>query len=70
VALTRRRRCRPAPDVIQQVRRPISDSRELLIESPAVQPAVGPGLHGADDSPELLCERDEALLHRVRGWGG
>lgn len=57
----------PAAETVQQIGRPVPDSCELIREVLTVRPALRSSLHGADDSADLLGERDDVRLQRVRG---
>src|SRR5207237_551889 len=46
----------------------VANARELLLQRRAIDQPVGFGLHGADQSAQLLGQRDDPLLDRV-GFG-
>ena len=65
-----RRRGRPAASrgisqLLQETGCPVTNSADLLLEGRHIHPPVGLRLYGADQSTQLLGERDYALLDRV-----
>jgi hypothetical protein len=70
-----RRRCgfaasRGLSELPQETGRAVPNSRDLLLKRRPIHPPVGLGLYGADQSTQLLGERNETLLYRVGGWSG
>jgi hypothetical protein len=59
---------RSSSELNQEAGRAVTNSRDLLLETGRVHPAVGSGLYGTDQSTQLLGERDHALLYRVARW--
>ena len=65
-------RCRGRPaasrgisQLLQETGCPVTNSADLLLESRHIHPPVGLRLYRADQSTQLLGERDYALLDRV-----
>jgi hypothetical protein len=67
-----RGRGRGGRELLEQVRRTITNIRELLVQRVAVHPAFGLRLNGPNHPSELLGKRHDSLLDHGgcrRAWG-